>query len=150
MKKFTSLIILVAIIGVLSNSCSRHNDAEDELLNAPKINLDTVAFQHSMKGWEIYSWRNGSSYNFSFIVGTNRTKNYSEVTDNKLIVSGMDSLKLLLSKLPEEEFVYLIGQKWLEASWNTDYYNLALPDSSTVNIIKGYCNKRNLLFMVND
>lgn len=115
-----------------------------------RIDFDTVSFLPSMKGWELYSWPNGNDWNYSILGGTNRTKSYKEVTTNTFIVAGKDSLKMLLDKIPDNEFIFWAGTGWLENCWSGDYGNFSLPDSNTVNEIKEYCIQKKLNLTIND
>jgi hypothetical protein len=128
--------------------CSKGNN--NEIQPVDLINPDTIAFYHSMKGWELYSWPNGNNWNYSILVGTNRTKTYDEVTTNKIIVFGKDSLKMLLDKFPENEYIFWIGKGWLESCWNGNYGNLSLPDNKTINEIKEYCASKKLVLGITD
>ena len=103
-----------------------------------------------MKGWELYSWPNGSDWNYSILPGTNRLKNYNEVTYGGYAVTGISSLKILLSKIPEEECVAWIGKGWLERCWNDEYYDLALPPAKIQKQVQQYAYEINLdLFISN-
>jgi hypothetical protein len=81
-------------------------------------------------------------------MGTNRLKTYHEVITNNLVVSGKDSLKLLLDKLPPGEEICWIGEHWLESIWDTDYGNLSLPDRSTIAEIEAYCESKELILRI--
>jgi hypothetical protein len=113
-----------------------------------KINLDSISFQHSMKGWELYSWPNGKDWNYSILIGTNRIKSYEEVTTNQIIVFGKDSLKMLLARIPENEYIFWVGKEWLGKSWGSNFGTLSLPDNKTVNEIKEYCIQKKLVLSV--
>jgi hypothetical protein len=99
--KTIRIIILFSLISATFAlyGCSKGNN--NEMHPVDLINLDTISFNHSMKGWELYSWPNGNDWNYSILVGTNRTKSYSEVTKNKIVVFGIDSLKMLLGSFPK-------------------------------------------------
>jgi hypothetical protein len=126
--------------------CSKENDREFKPV--AQINLDTITFSHSMKGWELYSWPNGKKWNYSLLPGTNRLKSYEEVTRNKIIVTGIDSLKLLLAKLPENEEITWIGEGWLKQIWGGGYGDLCLPDTEIIDEIRAFCVRENLYLTV--
>ncbi|HEY4788724.1 MAG TPA: hypothetical protein VIH57_21885 [Bacteroidales bacterium] len=144
----TLLITSLMFSSFYFTGCSEEKDQAVDLVN--KVNLDTLSFSHSMKGWELYSWPNGNSYNYSILMGTNRVKSYEEVTTNKIIVSGKDSLKMVLDKFPQKENLFWIGKGWLEKCWHSSYGNLSLPDMNTINEIKEYCNQKNLILNVSE
>ena len=108
MKTLKIILIFSLIVNSLClTDCSKGSDKEVHSID--KIDLETISFDHSMKGWELYSWPNGNDWNYSILVGTNRIKSYEEVTTNGIIVLGLDSLKMLLDKLPENENLFWIG-----------------------------------------
>ena len=101
-----------------------------------------------MKGWELYSWPNGNDWNYSVLPGTNRLKSYNEVIENKIVVLGIDSLKMLLDKLPAKEEIFWIGEGWLKRIWGTEYRDLSLPDSIIIKDIKNYCSQKELILSI--
>ncbi len=148
--KTIRIIILFSLISTTFaiSGCSKGNN--NEMHPVDLINPDTISFNHSMKGWELYSWPNGNDWNYSILVGTNRTKSYSEVTKNKIIVFGIDSLKMLLDKFPENEYLFWVGKEWLSTCWGSNYGDLALPDNKTINEIKEYCAGKKLVLSISD
>jgi hypothetical protein len=148
--KTIRIIILISLISVPFSLIKCSKGSNNEPHPVALINLDTISFSHSMKGWELYSWPNGNDWNYSILVGTNRIKSYSEVTRNKIIVLGSDSLKMLLDKFPENEEIFWIGKGWLENCWGSDYGDLSLPDNKTINEIKQYCADKNLVLGISD
>jgi len=103
-----------------------------------------------MKGWELYSWPDGDGWKYSVLMGTNRIKTYKEVTQNKIVVSGTEMLKLLLDKLPENESIFWISREWLGRCWGSNYGNPSLPDPLTVKKIKEYCSNKNLILSISE
>ncbi len=144
-KAQTAFCISLIVASFLFTTCSKENNQGN---NTSK--LDTLTISHSMKGWELYSWPNGNDWNYSFLEGTNRVKTYKEVTENKIVFTGIDSLRMVLDKFPAKEYIFWIGRGWLSDIWHENYGNLSLPDSNTVNEIKSYCIKRDLILVVNE
>jgi hypothetical protein len=140
-----SLSLIVSLFGF--TECSNEEDLQ--AFPVATIKLDTLSFSTSMKGWELYSWPNGDDWNYSILPGTNRVKSYEEVTTNRILVLGIDSLKMILDKLPENENIFWIGEEWLERCWGTDYGDLALPDFITILEIEAYCIQNNLHLFLN-
>jgi hypothetical protein len=130
-----SAILLVVIIF----SCTKENTSDAIPLNV--VDLDTIVFHHSMKGWELYSWPNGHDWNYGLLPGTNRLKSYNEVVNSPWRVTGIQLLKEMLLILPEGESVFWIDESWLESIWIESYYDLQLPDMITVAIVKDFCEK---------
>jgi hypothetical protein len=140
------LLLTIASFGFIK--CSKEKSKEIKPVDL--INPDTISFAHSMKGWELYSWPNGSDWNYSILIGTNRLKSYEEVTTNKIIVTGTDSLKMLLDKLPVNESLFWIGEEWLKRCWNGYHGDLSLPDTVTINDIKEYCIQKGILLNISN
>lgn len=120
---------------------------------APVANLDYLTVSPSVKGWELYTWPEGNTWKFSFLVGTNRLKTLSEVTsssgtENLIRVTGVDSVKMVLNKFPAGEAIMLIGQGWLNNAWRGQYGNLQLPPQNIINEIKAFSTQKNLTFTV--
>jgi len=134
------LLLMLAFISFINCSKEKNQEPEPVML----INLDTISFDHSMKGWELYSWPNGNDWNYSILTGTNRLKSYEEITGNKIIVCGKDSLKMLLDKFPVNEEIFWISEGWLDRIWGSNYGNLSLPDSNIIKEIKRYCIQKQL------
>jgi len=147
-KLINQSIFSVFLVAYIFTGCSEGSDYETR--SVLKAELDTLTFEPSMKGWELYSWPDGDTWNYSVLPGTNRIKSYKEVTTNHIIVSGTDLLKLMLDKLPENENIFWIGREWLEQCWGGNYGNLSLPDPLTVTIIKEYCADINLVLSITD
>lgn len=145
MKNFNIFLIVFFMPFILFN-CSKSTD--NEYTPVKKLNLDSLTLESSLKGWELYSWQNGNDYNYSLLIGTNRLKTYEEVISNEITVYGIDSLKLLLAKLPEGEYIFWIGKSWLSSIWKENYKNLGLPDEKTVNEIKSYCIQKKLQLVI--
>ena len=139
-------ILFIILASFHFNGCSE--DTDNEFKAVAQINFDTLTLEHSMKGWELYSWPNGNDWNYSLLPGTNRLKSYREVTENSIIVHGTDSLKMLLDKIPENENIFWISEDWLESIWGGKYGNLSLPDQKTINGIMDYCIQHNLVLTI--
>lgn len=147
MKKLQILIGILLVLSIINNTGCTDNNATDTN-PVHRFNMDTLSFQHSMKGWELYSWPSGNDWNFSILPGSNRITTYSEVTTNLITVSGSDSLKMLLDKFPENEEILWPGTNWLDSCWKSNYGNLSLPDSNKVNEIKAYSIQKKLILTV--
>jgi hypothetical protein len=101
-----------------------------------------------MKGWELYTWPEGDDWKYSILNGTNRLKTYQEVTTNQITVMGIDSLKMLIDKFPVKEEIFWISDYWLKNIWGSNYGNLSLPDTNTVNEVKKYCSSKGLALTI--
>ena len=79
----------------------------------------------SLKGWELYIWRQGDETYFSLMVGTNRLKTDEEIA--KSAVKGFEAVKPKLDQLKKGEELFLQGRRFTEitpveeADMLTDY-----------------------------
>ena len=153
MKTKQLIILLTSVSLLLFIACTKDNKEEK---SEPKSYLDTLKIPHEMKGYEMYSWPEGNDWYFSIIVGTNRIKTYEEVISNNatglhlITVTGLDSLKLVLAKFPEEEYITWIGEGWLQRCWGGNYGNLRLPPQNYIDEITQFCTQKKLNLQVTD
>lgn len=140
---FTIQIVNVQPIPITSKVYKPEDYVITLLVQKNSTKLDTISFSHSMKGWELYSYPNGSDWNYSILMGTNRAKTYQEVITNKIAVVGKDSLKMLLNKFPAKEEIFWIGKRSGDG-WD----NLSFPNIGTINEIKDYCQQKELVLNV--
>ena len=89
-----------------------------------------------MKGVELYSWKNVKTglWNFSLLLGTNRNKKLTEITEQRVTVADVRTLKKRLAILANGESVI----------WSLPYSSLSYPPVSTVNEIVNYSAVRHL------
>jgi hypothetical protein len=137
-------IIFVLFCSVLLSGCA---DENSEIIPAQNT---TVMFDHSMTGWELYSWQIEDNWNYSILVGTSRLKTYEEVTSSEVLVTGKEKLKEVLNLFPENEYITWIGQGWLSRCWHNSYNNLELPPELIIDNIKEFCNEMNIILIVTD
>jgi hypothetical protein len=153
MKARQILILYAAFNLLLFVACTK--DSKEEK-SATKSFLDTLEVPHEMKGYEIYSWTEGNDWYFSVMTGTNRTKTYEEVISNNtavlhlITVTDIDTLKLVLEKFPENEYITLIGEGWLQRCWGSNYGNLQLPPQNYIEDIIRICIQKKLNLQVTD
>lgn len=143
MRKAVYFLILLFVICFGTTCCVKTDNNEWNISSFDKLRLDTIIFPHSMKGWELYSWPVGSNWKYSLMVGTNSVKTYSSITNNHISVTGEDSLKVFLSRLPFQEEVLWLGKDWL-ASMQVDFGEIQLPPRSIQIDIKEFCDNHNL------
>lgn len=107
-----------------------------------------------MKGYELYSWSADNQWYFTLITGTNRNKTPQEIVSEDDFISetgwvnihvvGVDAIKIVLSKVPEGEFVcWCDGLRLTEPD-----SNIKLPTEEIINNIKAYAEELGLDFMV--
>lgn len=73
----------------------------------------------SMKGWELYSWRQDETWAFALLPGTNRLKTQDEVKAASVV--GAEALSLKVSSLANGEEIF-----WVQKG---DPRAVAVPDS---------------------
>lgn len=153
MKAKQIFFLFSSIIFLLFVACTKDSKQDKPIT---KSYLDTLTVTHSMKGWELYSWQEGNDWYFSVMVGTNRTKTYEEVISHEpadvhlITVNGIDSLKLVLAKFPEDEYITWIGKGWLQTCWGGNYGNLQLPQQNYIDDITQFCILEKLNLQVTD
>jgi len=152
--KSNQIIILLVLFNLLFlEACTNDNEEPSPARNNY---LDTLVVPHELKGYELYSWPKGNDWYFSVTVGTNRIKTYEEVISENpsavhlITVTGIDTLKLVLTKFPENEYITWIGEKWLESSWGSNFGNLKLPPQSYIYEITSFCKQKKLNLLVTD
>jgi hypothetical protein len=85
-----------------------------------KLSITAVyELPHSMKGYELYSWLENSQWHFTLITGTDRNKTLDEIISNEDFISeagwvqihvvGVDAIKTVFSKLPQNEFIFWLA-----------------------------------------
>jgi hypothetical protein len=112
---------------------------------------------HSMKGYELYSWQENGLWHFTLITGTNRNKTLDEIVSNANIVAedewvqihvaGVDAIKTVLSRLPQNEEVFWLGGLRSEQTPQGSV-NITLPDVPTIDTIKKHAARCGLNFLV--
>ena len=144
MKKQICSVMLGLII-ILTGCSKASSQTQETTYQLPIVlNLNESAFPHSFKGWELYSWSDGSEWYYSILVGTNRLKTCEEVITNEAIVTDIDSLKTALSKFPEGEFIIWLGPGSLDACSDGNFVDLSLPPEETIDEVKQYCIENDL------
>lgn len=82
-----------------------HVLAAIETTIAKRAHLDSQPPGHSMKGWEVYSWRNpGGEWRYALLIGTNRWKAEQEIQSAAITEQA---LRQQLEQLPPHEWVSL-------------------------------------------
>jgi hypothetical protein len=140
-NKITYLLVLLLLLSGLS-AC--HTASEGSL-------------PHGMKGYELYSWQEQGQWHFTLITGTNRNKALEEIISGDSIesedgwvdihTSGVESIKAVLSRVPEGEFV-----AWSEGQFvvptEQAIVKLILPPEDIVDELKDHAKQCGLDFKV--
>ena len=119
----------------------------------PQLVMNTL-IPRSMKGYELYSWNSGGTWNFKLITGTNRNKSLQEITSTERTISkdgwvnyfvtGNDELFLLLEQLPGKTF--LIWNPTYNPGSNENLFKF--PDEETINKVRGICEMKEIQIMI--
>lgn len=94
-------------------------------------------FPESMKGYELYSWQEGSQWNFSLLVGTNREKTLDEIKSTEVLLSSVDELKSTLEKIPAGQYV----------TWSSRE-TLSFPPEEVIQQIQQTCEEQGLILTI--
>jgi len=112
---------------------------------------------HSIKGYELYSWPEDSQWHFTLITGTNRNKTLEEIISNTNIITedgwvhihvvGVEAIKTVLSRVPQNEFIlWLAGMRSEQTPQGG--VNIRLPEGPTIDTIKEHAELCGLDFMI--
>ena len=109
------------------------------LLSACGATSETAAtpFPESMKGYELYSWQDGSQWRFSILVGTNREKTLDEIKSADVAISGIDELKSTLEQIPAGQYI----------TWSTRE-TLSFPPEDVLKQVEQTCNDKGLILNI--
>ena len=109
------------------------------LLSACGAGLESTAtpFPESMKGYELYSWQDGSQWRFSILIGTNREKTLDEIKSADVTLSSMDELKSTLEQIPAGQYI----------TWSTRE-TLSFPPEDIRNQVEETCTDEGLILSI--
>jgi hypothetical protein len=139
MKRVIFLLTLFAV------GCSNLDNEEE-------LEPFTGSIPESMKGYELYSWKENKVWNFTLITGTNRLKAHQEITACgnktehgfvKVTVRDIPQLKDLLTRVPAEQYVTWISNAAIMPGFS-------MPPANVVSDIQDHCAAHNLHMQVNN
>jgi hypothetical protein len=100
----------------------------------PGINaLLPVPGAESMKGYELYSWKEDGQWYFSVLIGTNREKTLQEIQAPEARLKGLEELQPLLESIPAGQYM-----TWLSRQ------SLAFPPEETLKHVQEICQRQGL------
>ena len=130
MTKAKSHTLIITVVAALLFGCCQASLAQSRGATLP----------HSMKGYELYSWKSRGEWHFSLLIGTNRLKTFSEVSSRQPRARGVRALKRTLNQLVKGE----------ELTWSAGLVpRTVLPPDGIVDEVKRYCQQRGIVFRVN-
>ena len=122
-RKF--ILFFTVLAGLMLTACRTS-------VNTPDIGLD-----RSMKGFELYSWQNGSQWNFSLLVGTNREKSLDEIKSRDTLLSGIDPLRARLQKIAPGQYL----------TWSSKE-TLTFPPDEIVKEVEQVCKDQGIILQI--
>ncbi|MSP13444.1 MAG: hypothetical protein EXR62_10880 [Chloroflexi bacterium] len=152
MKK-TIFFILLASVLALACACNANSTSHVPLSSA----TTPSPLPHSMKGYELYSWQAQGQWHFSLMTGTNRVKSLAEITTGadkataegwaSASVQGVEALKDVLGRLPQNEKIIWVNRQQLEQAGN-QAGTIALPPQEILDMIQAHCRQLGLALYV--
>jgi len=87
-----------------------------------------------MKGYELYSWRDGTTWKFSLLVGTNREKSLDEIKSADVVLSSVDALETALQQMPAGQYI----------TWSSKEM-LSFPPQDIIEQVENICEEQGLI-----
>ena len=91
----------------------------------------------SMKGFELYSWQDGSQWTFSLLAGTNREKTLDEITSTDTVLDGVDALRSALEIISPGQTI----------TWSAKD-PLSFPPDDIIQQVEQICKDQGLIFNI--
>ena len=123
--KIIRFFLFVVLIGTVFSSCGMPSEP-------PPTSLG-----ESMKGYELYSWQEGSQWKFSLLIGTNREKTLEEIKSAEILLSGVAELESVLGTIPSGQYI----------TWSARE-TLSLPPDTILKQVKQICEDQGLILNV--
>jgi hypothetical protein len=124
MKTILYFLFLIPL-GLLLSSCGT------------AIQPAATPWPESMKGYELYSWRENDHWVFSLLVGTNREKTLDEIKSADTILPDTDALIATLDKIPSGQYV----------TWSSRE-TLSFPPEDIIEQVEKTCKDRGLILNI--
>jgi len=94
----------------------------------------STPFGESMKGYELYSWWDGTTWKFSLLVGTNREKSLDEIKSADVVLSSVDALETALQQMPAGQYI----------TWSSKEM-LSFPPQDIIEQVENICEEQGLI-----
>ena len=120
--KAVRYLVIVILLGTLLSSCGTASE--------PGV----TPFPESMKGYELYSWQEGSQWKFSILIGTNREKTLDEIKAEETVLHGVEALIAALQQMPAGQYI----------TWSSRE-TLSFPPAEVVEQIEATCTQQSLI-----
>jgi hypothetical protein len=122
-RKF--ILLFTALAGLMLTACRT------------SVTTPDTGLERSMKGFELYSWQNGSQWNFSLLVGTNREKSLDEIKSPDTLLSGINPLRVRLQKIAPGQYV----------TWSSKE-TLTFPPDEIVKKVEQVCKDQGIILQI--
>ena len=142
MQKLVKVVLIIVSLAVMGG-CRE---------TSPTVISTTPPLPSSVKGYELYSWREGDDWYFTLITGTNRSKTSAEIGSQveiidengwvKITVLGLQELELVLDRLPRSEQILWLDGTRLEIPQESPI--IALPPDHIVEQVTQYSSQKGL------
>lgn len=123
--KTKQILLFATSLGILLSACG--SSAQPTVTQFPE----------SMKGYELYSWRDGTQWNFSLLAGTNREKSLSEIKSADITLPGIGALRTTLEKIPAGQYVTWAAKE-----------SLSFPPNEIIQQVEQICEDRGLILSI--
>jgi hypothetical protein len=91
----------------------------------------------SMKGYELYSWQDGSQWKFSLLVGTNREKSPDEIMSPDSVLPDVEALHSALEKVSPGQYI----------TWSSKD-TLSFPPDDMIRQVEQICKDQGLILNI--
>ena len=91
----------------------------------------------SMKGFELYSWQDGSQWKFLLLTGTNREKTLDEITSTDTVLDGVDALRSALEVVSPGQTI----------TWSAKE-PLSFPPDDMIQQVEQICKEQGLILNI--
>jgi hypothetical protein len=99
--------------------------------------VTATSLEESMKGYELYSWQDGSQWKFSLLVGTNREKTLDEIKSTDMVLHSVAALKSQLEKIPPGQYII----------WSSKE-TLSFPSDDIIKQVEQTCKDEGLILSI--
>jgi len=123
--KTSRTLLFVILLGSLLSGC--------RTASQPTVTL----YPKSMKGYELYSWKEGDQWKFSLLIGTNRDKTLEEIKSASVVLADVDALLSSLEKIPAGEYI----------TWSSRE-TLSFPPENIRSQVEQVCNDKGLILNI--
>jgi hypothetical protein len=123
--KIIQTLLFVILLGSLLSGCGT------------AAQPTATPFAKSMKGYELYSWQEGSQWKFSVLMGTNREKTLDEIKSADAVLKDMDALTSTLEKIPAGQYI----------TWSSRE-TLSFPPDEIRSQVEQICKDRGLILNI--